>query len=249
MRIAVAGGTGVVGTHVVETARARGHDVVVLARATGVELLSGAGLPEAIVGTDTVIDVSNVNTLKPDVSVSFFAGATRNLLKAGVAAGVTHHLALTIVGAESTPYGYYAGKLSQERLIEAGDVAWTILRATQFHEFAAMMYVRAKAGPVHAAPRARIQPVAAREVAEHLVALAEAGPGGRVAEIAGPREESLADMVRTYAHAIGRRGWMPDLSLPGSFGRAMRGGSLLPGPDAILGRQTFAEWVEALPDA
>lgn len=249
MRIAVAGGTGVTGAYVVETARARGHEVVVLARATGVELLSGAGLPEAVAGADTVIDVSNVTTLKPDVSVSFFAGATRNLLKAGRAAGVTHHLALTIVGAESAPDGYYAGKLTQERLVEGGDVPWTILRATQFHEFAGMMFARAKAGPLHAAPRARIQPIAVREVAEHLVALAEAGPGGRVADLAGPREESLADMVRAYAHAIGHRGWVPDISLPGSLGHAMRDGGLLPGPGAILGRQTFAEWIDALPDA
>jgi uncharacterized protein YbjT (DUF2867 family) len=180
--------------------------------------------------------------------VSFFAGATRNLLAAEAKAGVTHHLALTIVGADAAPEGYYAGKLTQERLVEAGDVPWTILRATQFHEFASQMYQTAKAGPLHAAPRARVQPIAVREVAEHLVTLAEQGPGGRVAELAGPQEESLADMVRRYARAIGHRGWMPEISLPGAFGHALRNGSLLPKPGAVLGRQTFAEWLEALPD-
>jgi uncharacterized protein YbjT (DUF2867 family) len=110
------------------------------------------------------------------------------------------------------------------------------------------MFDAATVGPLHAAPRARTQPIAVREVAEHLVSLAESGPGGRVRELAGPQEESLAEMVRAYGRAIGYRGWMPEISLPGAMGRAQRNGSLLPGPDAILGRQTFAEWLDALPN-
>ncbi len=248
MRIAVAGGTGLMGSHVVEVARRRGHDAVALSRHGGVDLMTGAGLRAALAGAETVIAVSNVDSMKTDVAVSFFAGATRNLLATERRSGVTHHVALTIVGADAAPEGYYAGKLTQERLIETGDVPWTILRSTQFHEFAALMFVSVRSGPLHAAPRGRVQPVAAREVAEHLVALAEAGPGGRVAEIAGPREESLADMVRAYARAIGHRGWMPELSLPGPYGRAQRNGSLLPKPGAVIGRQTFDEWLDALPD-
>jgi uncharacterized protein YbjT (DUF2867 family) len=248
MRIAVAGGTGLTGRHVVEIARERGHDVVALSRFGGVDLVTGAGLSQAITGADTVIDVSNVSSLKTDVAVSFFAGATRNLLAAERRAGVAHHLALSIVGVDAAPEGYYAGKVSQEKLIEAGDVPWTIQRATQFHEFAALMFDSAKVGPLHAAPRARTQPIAVREVAQHLVTLAEAGPGGRVADLAGPREESLARMVRAYAHAIGHRGWIPEISLPGAMGRAQRDGSLLPKPGAILGTQTFDEWIDALPD-
>ncbi|GAA1997964.1 SDR family oxidoreductase [Microbacterium pumilum] len=248
MRIAVAGGTGLTGTHVVEIARRRGHEAIPLSRHGGVDLVSGAGLPQALVGADTIIDVSNVNSMKTDVSVSFFAGATRNMLSSGQRAGVTHHIALTIVGADAVSEGYYAGKLSQERAIEASAVPWTILRSTQFHEFAALMYEIARAGPLHAAPRARIQPIAVREVAEHLVTLAESGPGGRVSELAGPREESLAAMVRAYARAIGHRGWMPEVSLPGALGRAQRNGALLPAPGATLGTQTFAEWLDALPD-
>jgi uncharacterized protein YbjT (DUF2867 family) len=248
MKIAVAGGTGQAGAHVLRIGRSRGHVMTSLSRREGVDLVSGAGLHNALSGADTVIDVSNILSLRTDVSVSFFAGATRNLLAAEAKAGVTHHLALTIVGADAAPEGYYAGKLTQERLVEAGDVPWTILRATQFHEFASQMYQTAKAGPLHAAPRARVQPIAVREVAEHLVTLAEQGPGGRVAELAGPQEESLADMVRRYARAIGHRGWMPEISLPGAFGHALRNGSLLPKPGAVLGRQTFAEWLEALPD-
>lgn len=248
MRLAIAGGTGMTGAHLTAAARERGHDVVVLSRRTGVELLSGAGIAGRLDGVDAVIDVTNVTTPKPDVSVSFFAGATRSLLTAERAAGVPHHLVLTIVGAEAAPDGYYAGKLVQERLVETGDVPWTILRTTQFHEYAAMMFHRTHAG-AHVAPRGRVQPVAVHEVAGHLLDLAEGDPAGRAAELGGPREESLADLVRRYAHAIGYRGPLPIVNSPGALGRAFRAGALLPGPGALRGRQTFTEWLDALPDA
>ncbi|WP_203580124.1 SDR family oxidoreductase [Microbacterium hibisci] len=248
MRLAVAGGTGMTGVHVTELARRRGHEVVVLSRRTGVELLSGAGLAGALDGVDAVVDVTNVTTAKPDVSVLFFAGATKSLLSAERTAGVPHHVVLTIVGAEAAPDGYYAGKLVQERLVAEGDVPWTILRTTQFHEFAAMMFHRTHAG-AHVAPAGRVQPVAVREVAAHLVGLAEQEPAGRAPELGGPREESLADMVQRYAHAIGHRGPLPVVHTPGTLGRAFRSGALLPGPGALRGTQTFDEWLDALPDA
>jgi uncharacterized protein YbjT (DUF2867 family) len=243
MRIAVAGGTGEVGAHVVAVAHERGHDVVVLARSTGVDLSSGAGVDAAMRGVETVIDVVSVTTLDGPESVAFFESTTKILLAAEVAAGTAHHLALSIVGIDRSPEGYYAGKVAQERLIENGPVPWTILRATQFHEFAKQIYVRAKIGPFHVAPRMRTQPIAARDVAEHLVRLAEAGPAGRVAELAGAREESLVQMVRGYAKAQGSRAWIPGIPLPGPGGRAQRDGSLLPGPGAVLGTQTYAQWL------
>lgn len=248
MRLAIAGGTGMTGGHIAAIARARGHDIVVLSRATGVELLSGAGLAGALDGADALIDVTNVTTAKPDVSVMFFAGATKSLLAAERAASVGHHVVLSIVGAESAPDGYYAGKLVQERLVAAGDVPWTILRTTQFHEYAAMMFHRTRAG-AHVAPSGRVQPVAVLEVAAHLVDLAERGPAGHATDLAGPQEESLADMVHRYARAIGHRRPVPVVSTPGALGRALRSGSLLPGPAALRGTQTFAEWLDALPDA
>lgn len=248
MRLAIAGGTGLTGRHVDAVARSRGHDTVVLSRETGVELLSGAGLPQALAGVDAVIDVSNVATAKPDVSVAFFAGASRSLLAAERVTGVRHHVALTVVGMDAAPDGYYAGKLVQERLVEGGDVPWTIVRTTQFHEYAAMMFHRTRAG-AHAAPTGRVQPVAAREVAAHLVRLAEGGPAGRAPELAGPQEESLADMVQRYARAIGFRGLLPVVKMRGTIGRAFRSGALLPGPGSLRGTQTFAQWLDALPDA
>jgi len=248
VRLAIAGGTGMTGGHIAAIAYDRGHEVVALSRRTGVELLSGAGLDGALEGVDAVIDVTNVTTAKPDVSVMFFAGATKSLLAAERAAGVAHHLVLSIVGAEAAPDGYYAGKLVQERLVAAADVPWTVLRTTQFHEYAAMMFHRGHAG-AHIAPAGRVQPVAVREVAEHLVDLAERAPVGRATDLGGPREESLADMVHRYAHAIGFRGPLPVVHTPGTLGRAFRAGALLPGADALRGTQTFAEWLDALPDA
>lgn len=247
MRIAVAGGTGIVGVHVVDAARERGHEVVVLARGRGVDVVSGAGLREALTGVDALVDVSNLSTMKTEDSVSFFAGATHSLLAAERAAGVSHHVALSIVGADAAPEGYYAGKLTQERLVAEGPIPWTIQRATQFHEFAAMMFAQAKVGPLHLAPRARTQPIAAREVADHLLRIVEGGPQGRATDLGGPREESLTEMVRAYARAVGHRGPLPAVSLPGAMGRAQRSGALLPGADAVLGEQTFGEWLTALP--
>lgn len=243
MRIAVAGGTGRVGSHIVEIARERGHDIVVLTRSRGVDLLTGSGLAAALACADAVIDVVSVDTLDAQKSVAFFETTTRTLLDAEAAASVRHHLALSIVGIDRAPEGYYAGKLAQERMIENGPVPWTILRATQFHEFAAQIYRSATIGPLHVAPRMRTQPIAAREVAARLVALAEAPPAGRVRDLAGPREESLPDMVRGWARAQGSRAWIPAVPLPGALGRAQRDGSLLPGPDADLGVQTYAEWL------
>lgn len=245
MKIAVAGGTGVVGRHTVEAVRAAGHDAVVLSRSHGVDLVTGSGLDAALTGVDAVIDVASVETLKAAEAIEFFTAATGNLVSAAADAGVSHVVLLSIVGIDRIPYDYYAGKVAQEKVIEASRVPWTIQRATQFHEFAAQLFARAKVGPLHIAPRARTQPIAAREVGERLAALAVDEPRGRVADIAGPREEQLADMIRTYARGQGYRGWIPALNVPGPQMAGMRAGAALPGPDAVLGRQTFEEWLAA----
>jgi uncharacterized protein YbjT (DUF2867 family) len=247
MRIAIAGGTGLIGAMVVELVEAVGHQVVVLARSRGMDLEGGDGVTAALDGVDAVVDVTNVTTMSARRSTRFFSAVTTNLLAAEQAAGVRHHIALSIVGVERAPYGYYAGKRAQERLLEAGPVPWTILRATQFHEMAVIAYESARLGPLHLAPRMRTRPVAARAVAQHLVELAVGAPAGGVVEIAGPREESLAAMIRAYALTTGSRSWTPVVSLPGALGRAQRDGTLLPGADAVLGRQTFADWLGALP--
>lgn len=246
MKIAVAGGTGLVGTMVVEIAEAAGHQVVVLTRGHGIDLVSAGGLAEALDGVTAVVDVTNVTTMSAKRSTAFFAAVTVNLLAAEHDAGVSHRVALSIVGVDRAPYGYYAGKRAQERLVEAGSVPWTIVRATQFHEMAVIAYENAKLGPLHLAPRMRIRPVSAREVARQLLDLAAGGAPSRTVELAGPREESLVEMIRTYARAIGARGWIPAVSLPGALGRAQRDGTLLPDADAVLGHQTYADWIASL---
>ncbi|WP_347124886.1 SDR family oxidoreductase [Microbacterium sp. SY138] len=245
MRIAVAGGTGTVGRHTVEAVRTAGHDAVVLSRSQGVDLVTGRGLDDALAGADAVVDVASIETLKASAAIEFFTAATGNLVSAASNAGVGQVVLLSIVGIDRIPYDYYAGKIAQEKIVEASRVPWTILRATQFHEFAEQMFARAKLGPVHIAPNARTQPVAASEVGARLAALAAADPQGRVRDLAGPREEQLSDMVRAFARRTGFRGWIPRLNVPGPQMAGMRAGHALPGPDADLGRQSFAEWLAA----
>ncbi|KAA0926558.1 MULTISPECIES: SDR family oxidoreductase [unclassified Rhodococcus (in: high G+C Gram-positive bacteria)] len=242
MKLAVAGGTGTVGVHVVEVARERGHDVVVLSRSAGVDLVAGSGLSDAMAGVEAVVDVASTRTVSAKESTAFFAAVTRHLLEAESAAGVGHHLALSIVGIDEAPHGYYAGKVEQESLVRAGAVPWTILRATQFHEFAGQIRAQASFGPVSIIPKMVSQPIAAREVAERLIDLAERSPAGRVADLGGPREERMAEMVRRYARAIGARGLVLEVPIPGAYGRAMRDGTLVTTTESDHGLQTFDQW-------
>jgi uncharacterized protein YbjT (DUF2867 family) len=244
VKIAVAGGTGTVGRPVVVVARERGHDVVVLSRSTGVDLVAGTGL-DVLAGVDVVIDVSSVSTQSAAVSREFFRAGTQHLLDAEQRHGVRHHVALSIVGVDRAPHGYYAGKLLQEELVAGGPVPRTLLRATQFHEFAAQILGQVSLGPLHLVPVMRSQPVAAREVAERLVDLAEQEPAGRVADLRGPQTLRMVDMVRDHARATGVRGPVLAVPLPGGFGKALRDGTILAGPGADVGRQTFTQWIAA----
>ncbi|WP_457963306.1 NAD(P)H-binding protein [Arthrobacter sp. D1-29] len=246
MNIAVAGGTGKVGRHVVSIARERGHAVKILARSEGVDLVSGQGLAGALEGVDTLIDVVSIQTLSAKVSVKFFSATTTHLLEEAKAAGVRHYLALSIVGADKAAAGIYAGKLVQEELVSGGDVPWTILRATQFHEFAGQVLGRSSVGPLAVVPRMATQPIAAREVAVALVDAAEAGPQGRIPDLGGPRVEQLVDMVRAYAEKSGQRKLVIGATAPGRLWKAMRNGTLLPEAGAAVGRQTFQDWLATL---
>jgi uncharacterized protein YbjT (DUF2867 family) len=243
MRIAVAGGTGTVGRFVVRAVRERGHEAVVLTRSSGVDLMGGEGLAAALDGADAVVDVTSTGSASARESVRFFGTVTRNLLAVERAAGVRHHVALSIVGAAAVAKGYYAGKKAQEDLVTAADVGWSLLRTTQFHEFAAQVLARTSLGPVTVVPTMRSQPVAAAEVGEALAEIALGAPRGIEDELGGPREENVADMARRYLAATGQRRRVLQVPLPGAWGRSMRDGSLLPGPDARRGSQTFAAWL------
>jgi len=244
MRVAVAGGTGVVGLHVVEALSAAGHTPVVLSSGRGVDLVTGDGLQEALRGVEAVIDVSNVVTTGRSKSVKFFEAAGANLIEAGREHGVRHHVVLSIVGVDRVEFGYYEGKLRQEQLALSGPVPATVLRATQFHEFAGQVLDRVP-GPVALVPRQLIRPIAAAEVASELVDIAAGEPQGLAPELAGPEEHQLVELARRVVSRSGRRRWVVGVRLPGPGGRAMASGGLLPGAGARLGTQTFDEWIGA----
>jgi uncharacterized protein YbjT (DUF2867 family) len=242
MRIAVAGGTGVVGRYVVETARAAGHEPVVISRSGGVDLFTGTGLAGALDGADAVIDVSNSMAVTRSKAVQFFGTVTSHLLAAEASVGVRHHVALSIVGIDRVPTGYYAGKLRQEALIAAGPVPWTVLRATQFHEFPAQLLDRVK-GPVVPVPAAPSATVAAREVAGHLLTLAASPAQGHAPELAGPEVHRLPTLARQLMHALGRRGVVVPVRPPGKTGSLTAHGALLPTGPGPRGQQTFRQWL------
>ncbi|MCD2441449.1 NmrA family NAD(P)-binding protein [Agromyces sp. SYSU K20354] len=251
MRIAIAGATGRVGRHVVAAAEARGHDILPLTRRAGNDLERGTGpagtpLAAALDGVDAVIDVTSVTTTSAGRSRAFFTAVTEHLLCAERAAGVGHHVALSIVGIDGVDASYFAGKLVQERLVEAGPVPHTILRATQFHEFAEQMTARTSIGRLLTAiPVVRMRPVAARDVGARLVELAEAGPAGRARDLTGPRDERLAALVQQmFAHdGLGRL--VVEFPLPGAYGRASASGVLRGGDDATRAAITFDEWLRS----
>lgn len=197
MRIAVAGGTGLVGRHVVEAARAGGHDVVVIARSAGVNTITGEGLAAALTGVEAIVDATNPPTTDDAESIAFFTSSVANLHQHGAACGVRRLVVLSIVGIDGAREGHYAAKLAQENAAIAGPVPVTILRTTQFHEFAAQMIVWNRSDDVARIPDMHVQPVAARAVGSVLAELAVADTAPvRAAEVAGPEHARLADLSR-----------------------------------------------------
>jgi uncharacterized protein YbjT (DUF2867 family) len=261
MRILVVGGTGMVGRPTVQELARRGHQVRVLSRhpqpgggsesQVAGDVTTGAGLAEAMDGVDAVVDVSNVTTLDEDVATRFFVPAAERLLVAEGAAGVRHHVLLSIVGVDLVPSGYYRAKVAQERAVASGAdaarVRWSVLRATQFHEFAGQMIERLRKGPLVPAPVMAVQPVSTLDVAKALADALEqgAGPSGRVPDLAGPAPMAFPGMVRAVLHARGERALVLPIWLPGAAGRAMRSGALRPasGSPIRLGTVRFEEYL------
>jgi uncharacterized protein YbjT (DUF2867 family) len=241
MKIAVAGGTGVAGRWTVEALRADGHEAIVIARSAGADLVTGAGLDAALAGVDAVIDATNTASSGKWASSDFFEATARTLTRTAAAAGVRHIVALSIIGIDRVPYGYYQGKLRQEKVLQESPVPVSILRAAQFHEFPGQ-YLAKMPGPVVIVPRWRAQPVAAREVGAALARIA-AGDPVAMSELAGPREEIMADMIREVVRARGGRRVVVSVRLPGATGKAMAAGGGLPGGSGLRGTQTFADWV------
>ncbi len=247
MKIAVAGGTGVVGRHVVEVAKAAGHEPVVLSRGAGVDLLDENKVAAALRGADAIIDVANAPTLSEKKATAFFTEVDERLSRLGAQAGASRLVALSIVGIDRVSWSYYRSKVAQEKAARNGPLPATIVRATQFHEFPGQILDRAHLGPLAAVPVMAIQPIAARSVAEVLVRSAEHPPSSEVTEIAGPRPEDLVALARATARGKSHRVMVVPIRVPGAAGRAMRRGDLRPGPDAQLLGPSFADWAEGVP--
>jgi uncharacterized protein YbjT (DUF2867 family) len=239
MKLAIAGGTGLIGRHVVDAAQAEGHEVVVLSRSVGVDVVSGDGLADALAGVQTIVDVTNSAAQDERPATDFFVAAAGNLQRVGAHAGVDHLVTLSIVGIDELPFGYYAAKLAHERVAGAGPIAATILRATQFHEFPGQIIGWSTHDGVAQLPDLVVQTVAARTVAEVLVELAAAPPIGRAADLAGPDQRRLVDLARALVARRGDATVIERDDQPGIPSRA-----LLPGAGARIEPPSFDEWLD-----
>jgi uncharacterized protein YbjT (DUF2867 family) len=242
MKVVVIGGTGLIGKKVVALTRQRGHEAVPASPSTGVNALTGEGLADALKGADAVVDVSNAPSWADADVMAFFDTSTRNLLAAEKAAGVRHHVALSVVGADRMPgSGYMRAKVNQEKLIEAGGVPYTIVRATQFFEFLGWIAGPGDADPVRL-PAAPMQPLAADDVAAALADVCVGAPANGTVEVAGPETLPIAEFVGRYLAASGdRRAVIADPSALYA-GAALDAQGLNPGANARLGPTRFADW-------
>jgi uncharacterized protein YbjT (DUF2867 family) len=243
MRIAIAGATGNIGALTVIALERVGHEVVRISRSEGLDLSTGDGLDDALAGVETVIDATNIPATDRDEAVARFGTATRNLLAAEERAGVGHHVLLSIVGLDRVEgNAHYAGKREQERLVAAGPVPWTIVRATQFHDFAATMVSWTEHDGVALVAPLLVQPIAPADVADVLAEIAVGEPQGRSVDVAGPEPQDLVDMARRTNEARGRTvKLVPTWSTV--LGEEMAGNAMLPGEGAYISPTTFDEWL------
>jgi uncharacterized protein YbjT (DUF2867 family) len=247
-RIVVIGGTGLIGAQVVARLSEGGHDVLAAAPAIGVDTLTGAGLAEALEGAEVVIDVSNSPSLEDEAAMAFFRTSAANLADAERAAGVSHHVALSVVGTDRLQAsGYFRAKLAQERLVETSGIPFTLIRATQFFEFLRGIAREGARGTSVILPHARFQPIAARDVAAALAGAALDAPLGAMREVAGPQDYRIDELVtRVLAHDGDPRTVIGESKAP-YFGVALTDASLMPGPDARTGPTTFDWWLANVP--
>ncbi len=244
MRIAVAGGTGIVGRYVVQAARAAGHDTVVLARSSGIDLRRETDLGAALQGVEVIVDTTNPPTTNRAKATAFFTEVTGRLHTAGSEAGVSRLVTLSIVGVDRVPgYGYFQSKLAHENAARAGPIPATILRATQFYEFPAQILARARVGPLAVMPAMRVQPVAARSVGQLLADMAAEQPAEQTVEVAGPEPADLVSLARAIIHQRHLHVRIIPLPLPGAAGKAMRSGTLLPLSGVRIVTPSFGEWL------
>lgn len=244
MKIIVLGGSGLIGSKLVDKLRSDGHDVVAASPKTGVDVLTGEGLAGAVDSASVVVDVLNSPSSEDAEVLRFFETATRNALVAGAAAGVGHHVALSIVNAERlSESGYFRAKIAQEQLIKDSSLAYSIVRATQFFEFVMGIATAATDGNTVRLAPVGFQPVAADDVARALARVATGRPMNATVEVAGPEQFRLDELVRQLLSA--RHDQREVVTDPEAryFGAELSEDSLIPGDSAQLAETRFADWL------
>lgn len=244
MKTVVVGGKGLIGTKLVQELQKRGHDVASASRKTGVDLVTGEGLGKALAGTQVVIDVTNAPTWEDAAVLNFFETASKNLLAVESAAGVKHHIALSVVGTERLlSSGYFRAKIAQEKLIAASQIPYTIVRATQFFEFVEGIAQLSTEGKVVRLPPALMQPMASKDVASALAEVAEGKPANGMVEVAGPESIRLDELVRRFLKAKNDPRQVTTDPAALYYGIKVDDRSLTPGANPRLGAMRFDDWL------
>src|ERR1700748_1400917 len=238
------GGTGLIGSKTVAILRRGGHEVVAASPNTGVNTITGEGLNEALAGAQVVIDLANAPSWEDKAVLEFFETSGRNLLTAEAAAGVRHHVALSIVGTDRTPdNGYFRAKVAQEKLIEASGIPYTIIRATQFLEFLGAIAASSTDGNIVRLSPGLFQPIAADDVAVIVADVALAAPQNGIVEIAGPERAPFNEIIARYLKAVGDPRVVVSDPEARYFGGRVEEHSLVPLGEARLGHIGLDEWL------
>jgi uncharacterized protein YbjT (DUF2867 family) len=245
MKIVVIGGTGLIGSKTVAILREEGHEVVAGSPKSGVNTITGKGLKEAVAGAQVVIDLDLANSpsFEEKAVLEFFETSGRNLLAAEAAAGVRHHVALSIVGTDRSDNGYFRAKVAQEKLIETSGIPYTIIRATQFMEFLGGIADSGTDGYIVRLPPSLFQPIAAGDVAHVVAEVALAAPRNGIVEIAGPERAPFNEIVARYLKAVGDPRQVVRDPEARYFGGRLEERSLVPLGEARLGRIGLDEWL------
>jgi uncharacterized protein YbjT (DUF2867 family) len=241
MKISVIGATGLIGSKVVKLLEGDGHDVVAASRTSGADVLTGEGLAAALSGADVLVDLTNSPSFDDDPVMDFFTRSSANLVAAAKESGAGHYVALSIVGADGLPQsGYMRAKVVQEKTIAESGVPYTIVRATQFQEFATAIVGSLDTGDAVRAPDALIQPIAADDVAAEVARVAVAEPRNGVVNIGGPDKISFADLARSVLAEQGADKTVAVDPQATYFGTPLEQNSLVTGSGAVLGTIHFA---------
>src|SRR5436309_6068661 len=243
MKIVVIGGTGLIGSKTVAILRQRGHEVIAASPKGGINTITGEGLKEAMAGAQVVIDLANSPSFEDKAVLEFFETSGRNLLAAEAAAGVRHHVALSIVGTDRSDNGYFRAKVAQEKLIKTSGVPYTIIRSTQFLEFLKGIADSSADGNIVSISPGLFQPIAADDVAANVADVALAAPRGGIVEIAGPERAPFSEIIARYLKAIGDPREVVGDPEARYWGGRVEERSLVPLGEARLGRIGLDEWL------